>query len=695
MEDDGKGNKLIACPTCNMRLPRTLSNCPRDGTALQKEDELEFGNLLVFTPGAIIDERYEILSLLGLGGVGSVYKARHTLLNTMFAIKFLHPQLISKDETLKRFELEAKTVSLLKHPNIVGVHDYGVTREKLPYIVMEYLEGRSLAQTLKEDGTLNYAHFFPVFEQVCGALSYAHSQGIIHRDLKPGNVVITTSREDSPVVKIVDFGMAKLMPQEGLESQHLTQTGEVFGSPLYMSPEQCMGETLDARSDIYSVGCVMYEALTGKAPHRGVNVYDTIRKQIYQLPTEINSSRSDIKDLELLEAVVLKALAKEPSHRYQTMNELSEALKLACGAKRSGLLKNVQTRLDLASARWNARKSQSFPSDLVADILGPFIGERNVALFKPVITAVLFVTSGLLMWSLLGAHSNSSLLFFRIAHSLSNPAILAGFLLISGLAIWFLLSTRRSPASASSQAVLNQPTLRADSLSDSNQFKAEPYLNEGVSAIRQQQFEKAVEILSQAISIHPTFALAYVQRGIAYTKLKQYQNALDDLNTSISYNANSGVAFLNRAIAYHDSLNFEQAKRDCDQAIRLSPQYVWGYHNRARAYRGLGQYEKAIEDFGHAIRLNPKLVHSYSERGFSYHDLGNDAKALDDYNTAISIDPSYYYAYDGRGDAWAALGQTSKAIADWSEAERLAREQGNQKNADKSSQKIQRINTHI
>lgn len=278
---------------------------------------------LVIAPGTIIDNRYEIISLLGIGAMGAVYKARHTVLETIFAVKFIHPQRMGED-SLKRFQLEGKAANMLNHPNIVGMHDFGVTPEGLPYISMEYLEGKSLDSVLKDEGVLNRQEFFNIFEQVCSALFHAHEQGVLHRDLKPANIFLCASDSGQDLVKIVDFGLAKLLPRnDGAEQPRITLTGEVLGSPLYMSPEQCIVAKLDQRSDIYTVGVVMYESLTGKQIFNGRTPAEIMNKHIHSTP----QFDSDAAILKGLQDLVLKCLNKEPSRRFQTADEIRLELK--------------------------------------------------------------------------------------------------------------------------------------------------------------------------------------------------------------------------------------------------------------------------------------------------------------------------------------------------------------------------------
>ncbi len=275
--------------------------------------------------GARVANRYYVLSVLGHGGMSVVYKAKVLGKNKIVALKTLRTQGLNDELIVKRFQREAELLSHLNHPRIVQVYDYGTTVRGQPYFVMDYLTGTNLAGVLKSQGPLSVERFRDIFAQVCGAVDHAHRCGVIHRDLKPGNIMLSRQRGQNDFVKVVDFGIARFEE----EAQRLTRLGEVWGSPIYMSPEQCMGAPLDVRSDIYSIGVVMYEALTGGVPFLGRNYVDTMTKQIGEAPRPLLDVRPDLNIPAKVESIVLKALAKEPDARFQTMAELRDEIEKA------------------------------------------------------------------------------------------------------------------------------------------------------------------------------------------------------------------------------------------------------------------------------------------------------------------------------------------------------------------------------
>lgn len=281
--------------------------------------------------GVVLPRRYRIMSLLGRGSMSVVYKGTYEPLDQLVAIKMLKSHLVSDPHQAKRFQQEIKTAGSLSHPNIVGILDFGVTDQGVPYLIMEYLEGKSIADLLEENERISVNRVIRLFTQAADAIGYAHSQGVIHRDIKPSNMIVVNTEDETDVLKIVDFGIAKIQNSASAQAnkpggQELTATGEVLGTPLYMSPEQAQGRDLDGRSDIYSLGCVMYHALTGKPPFVGDTAIDTMRQQITATATPIEIVRPDLYFPERLQQILTKALAKDPRMRYQRMEHLKADL---------------------------------------------------------------------------------------------------------------------------------------------------------------------------------------------------------------------------------------------------------------------------------------------------------------------------------------------------------------------------------
>lgn len=279
--------------------------------------------------GTTLAAKYKILKKLGEGGMGSVYQAQQMPIDRMVAIKVLLGRLAQDEVALKRFEQEAKAISRMQHPNTVTIYDYGKTDDDRLYIVMEYLKGKTLSDALRATGGsgLDAKRAVHIVRQVCASLADAHGAGIIHRDLKPDNIFLTEVGTSKDWVKVLDFGVAKLADHEA--GATLTQTGMIFGTPKYMSPEQAEGKPIDNRADVYAIGVVMFEMLTGRPPFVAETPVSLLLKHISEPAPSFGKVRPDLAVPPELEAVVMKTLEKSPDRRYPKVEDLSADLE-AC-----------------------------------------------------------------------------------------------------------------------------------------------------------------------------------------------------------------------------------------------------------------------------------------------------------------------------------------------------------------------------
>lgn len=300
--------------TCGCLHPAPLSTggSSTNSATIEEESRTSLGG-----------ERYRNLESIGHGSAGWVYRAVDNQTNQIVALKVLRKELLDNELILARFKREVKASFAISHPNLVAIHGYFQDNDDAPYLVMEYLEGENLHQLLKRKGSLPLSTAIAIFTGIAEGLSHLHQRGIIHRDLKPSNVVICES-EKGLGVKIIDFGFAKILEDQE-HAARLTQTGEAFGSPQYMSPEQCLGQRVDERSDIYSLGCLMYEVLCGRAPLIGKNVLATVAKQVKEKVKSLNKVQKIVP--KNVDNLVLNCLGKEPDERYQSMSLLIADLK--------------------------------------------------------------------------------------------------------------------------------------------------------------------------------------------------------------------------------------------------------------------------------------------------------------------------------------------------------------------------------
>jgi serine/threonine protein kinase len=306
---------MLSCPKCGRHYAQGVTSCPEDGTPLRADETVY--NYVACDPmvGQVLDEKYRLDERLGEGGMGTVYRATHLLIDRPVALKVLHTRFVEDDAAQERFRREARAAGRLRHPNAVAVTDFGRTSEGCVYIVMELLEGQTLRDVLLEEAPLAVEHAVALMSQIAAAVEAAHEGGVIHRDLKPGNIFVVVRKGLPPVVKVLDFGIAKLAAEslDDSDAKNLTQTGVMIGTPRYMSPEQCDGEKLTTASDVYSLGIIFYEMLTGETPFNGATPLAVALQHSSKPP---RPPRELVPTLPPeLERIVLHTLAKKPGDR--------------------------------------------------------------------------------------------------------------------------------------------------------------------------------------------------------------------------------------------------------------------------------------------------------------------------------------------------------------------------------------------
>ncbi len=307
----------ITCAGCKHGYAPTALFCPNCGRAKARD---QVSDALI---GKILGERFQVQELLGQGGSGTIYRAEHVTLRRRVAIKVLHTELSRDDLAVERFRREATTVADIDNEHIVEIHDFGRTPDGRLYLAMELLEGETLDHVLEREKTLSVERVADVLIQVGEALMEAHAIGYVHRDLRPRNVYLAVRRGKANFVKLLDFGLAKLVETDSQAAS--TSLGMTFGDPRYMSPEQARGDRIDRRADIYQLGCVAYEMLTGAPPFAGNRVFEILTKQVTEAPQPLPSRRPGVPLW--MEAAVAKMLAKDPENRFATTTRMVDALR--------------------------------------------------------------------------------------------------------------------------------------------------------------------------------------------------------------------------------------------------------------------------------------------------------------------------------------------------------------------------------
>jgi eukaryotic-like serine/threonine-protein kinase len=307
------------CPSCQRNFSQNAEFCPYDGEKLESQEiQVLARDELI---GAVIDDRYEVLSVIGEGGMGRVYRIRHRRLGRTFALKALRPELSTDSVLTQRFVQEARAAAVVVHPNVVQINDFGTLSTGQPYFVMELLEGRTLTRILRDEGPIEPQRCVAIARQIAEALGAAHAMSVIHRDLKPDNIMLIRPAGSRMTVKVLDFGLAKVAA-----NSRLTRPGVVFGTPHYMSPEQASGEAYDHRVDVYALGIIIFEMVTGRVPFEADTYMGVLSKHLYAVPPRAREFHGPSGAIPEIEDIISRCLAKKPADRWPSMTELARNL---------------------------------------------------------------------------------------------------------------------------------------------------------------------------------------------------------------------------------------------------------------------------------------------------------------------------------------------------------------------------------
>ncbi len=349
------GDRKRFCTQCGAALLRNQPPATPVVNAVTKESfvQIDSAPKTGALTGLVLDQKYRLESKLGEGGTGIVYRARRLLIGDSAAVKLLHPDQMGHPKAVERFRREAQIAARLKHENLVNVYDFGVSKEGLIYFVMEIAEGVSLRQMIEDQGKLTETMTAEIMRQVCAAIDDAHRRGVVHRDLKPENILVHTTPRGLQV-KVLDFGISA---QREIAGCKLTRTGGVIGTPHYMSPEQCKGEELDGRSDIYSLGIVLFEMLTGVVPFNSSTPTAIVVQQVNQTPPPLREINPKISPA--VEAIVLHALAKQPGARPQTAGELARDLSAALNRANDSATRPSAVTMRVADPKFDKRPAKT------------------------------------------------------------------------------------------------------------------------------------------------------------------------------------------------------------------------------------------------------------------------------------------------------------------------------------------------
>ncbi len=603
------------------------------------------------SPGRLIEGQYEIIEKIGEGGMGVVYKARQPSLGRFVAVKVLHSHLKSESATIRRFQKEARAVGALKHQNVSGVLHFGVL-DGSPYLVMDYIDGQRLSDLIKTEQRLHWSQFKQIISQLCAGLSHAHNAGLVHRDLKPGNIMLEHER-GTVCAKIVDFGIVKILrEEEGAEP--LTQTGEIFGTPLYMSPEQCQGHAMDHRSDIYALGCVMFEMLTGAPPFRGNSPISTVVKHLHDSVPSL--ARDDIPPH--VQRVLQKALAKDPEMRFQSVDELAAALDnpgfaLGGGEAHWAKLKLRESAFALPIAAIAlvgigviVLAFQSLPVKQTTSDTAPPVAVHSVKV--PTTQSLLKDAGDRMLQGEYPAALAACEAAIRLNPHCHEAMTKAGFALIQ-------MKNPKKAIDYFDRALKVNPNL------------ANALVGRAEARFRLKNAEGAAADLTSALQLDST-ANIYALRGLARQRLGLHQEAIEDFTQVLIDNPNDPDALNNRAISEAARGDYAFGIGDLKTAIKLHPQSACFYTTRSAFYADLKKLDKAEADATKAISLDPLSSLAYNNRGYVYYLKGEPVKARQDFDQGLAINPEHAELHSSRGSLLSSQGDVKGAVLDFERA---------------------------
>lgn len=603
-----------------------------------------------FSPGFVLADKFEIKEKLGAGGMATVYRARQITLGRDVAVKVLHGHLNSDIDTIRRFDKEARAVGALKHHNLVGVVDNGIF-DGSPYLIMDYIEGIRLTDLLERE-PLSWAKFRSLADQLCAGLSHAHHHGLVHRDLKPSNIMLT---EENGILtpKIVDFGIAKSTKED--LSDPLTHTGEIFGTPFYMSPEQCQGHRIDQRSDIYSLGCVFFQMLTGEMPFVGASPIATVIKHLNDEVPPLNR-----KDIPVhVQKVIRRAMAKSPDDRFQTVQEFASALNDPSVA-------NAWTSRSKAAGKGHWNK------------IGAII--MSVIVIGAAACLVTYQINGKPPQNPVGNESAQSI------RDQADKAVDSHNL--KGAIPLYEKLKRLEPENPYASYRLAQIYLdskfedipKSISLLDHairlDKSSAELFKVRGEAFFQNHQYSRALADLTRALKLSPNAKDILPIRGKVFHQLRKDEDAINDYTDFLPFSPDNTDVLVDRAISRWSLKEYDAAISDLSRALEIQPDFIHAYVTRSAVYQDLNKTKEARRDAVKALTLSPDNYVALNNMGWIEYRAKNFARAREQLDKAISVNPGYAEAYASRGDLRFDTGDVKGAISDYERALQIDKNNG-------------------
>lgn len=519
-------------------------------TTDQSGEEEQVNSLPV---GTVIGARYEILAFVGRGGMGEVYKVRDQKTASIFALKMISPHLAQQKLLAKRLEHEAQAARTLVHGNIASVYEVGTTDGGQPYMILDYIDGDSLEALLKKETVLPVERAMGIFLQIADALVHARLKSIVHRDLKPSNILITRGDSGQDLVKIVDFGIAKISDQDRADKTKLTQTGELLGTPLYMSPEQCRGDEIDERSDIYSFGCIMHEVLSGKPAFTAENSVRVILKHLGDEPPPLPNNVGISDDLK---KVILRCLEKSPADRYANAGELQVDLE------------HVRDNIPIAPHKAKKR----------AELSGASPAFKN-RLFAVIALACISVV-GFEVW---------------LSNSRSQEVV----------------TTKSETTSSRPEAYHGKSLSQWTTYIERHPDDPEGYYSRGYLHSLRDERTNAVDDYSEALKLKPDYIEALKRRATEYVMLAKTDLAEKDADQIIAMAPDSASSFESRGSVYQAKEQYLESIADWKKAISLDENNAFYYYMLGTSLLKMGDFDGASGAIAEAVARENQAPGSY------------------------------------------------------------------------------------
>ena len=706
--EDKLSSMILECPRCKHKFPSddaeesSVQACPMCGFQIDLKKELdvtEFSRDAISAVGATPDfdsssfigrviANCTIKKRLGQGGMGTVFLGVHNVLEQTRAIKVLPPNFAEQKEFSERFILEARTAAKLEHPNSVQVYDVGKDR-KYFYIVMQYIDGGSLTKLIHNKGKLEAALALHIIHQIALGLVTAHREGIIHRDIKPDNILLTRDGQ----IKIADFGLAK----DAAVNLTITRIGEIFGSPAYMSPEQCTGGRIDARSDMYSLGVTFYQIVTGERPFIGSTVLAVMlmhQTEKPRPPKELIPALSSS-----VENIIMKLLAKKPEDRYQSAKELLiDVQKAQKGIEAGKSIKIVKkTFSDNLFGMIAIQQGYMTPAEVGAVLRVQQVGRsksRRKIPFGEVAVAEGFLSRDNLEKILLQQKNiQKEKAGIKTKDNLKDYISKFAFADESNRqkGIEIKISPEKEKEARNEFTFLKNEVAK---LIKAGQQQKAIFMLEGFEArfkdtkaekgakdlkleivnvlsnrlarkgqelIHKTMLDEAITYLNTAIEINPEFSMAYNHRGIVYVRRKEWKKALANFSKAIELNSSQAIFYLNRGNVYRRLKRLDEAFNDYTRALKLDPKLDKAYCNRGGVFLSRKKFNEALENFEKALKINLKNEEAFNGRGKIFLKIGEPKKALSEFKKLCKLAPNNARAFNSLGEAFLVLNREDEA----------------------------------